>query len=469
MSGRWAQRIAVLLLGALAAACSGGPNIAGIDGGGFAVQGPITRFGSIFVNGVEYSISNANIVVGGQPATPGDLRVGQLVTVTGTQSPGAMPAAARVDFEPTLIGPVQSVNADASTLIAAGTTVRVTGGTSYDATLIGIESLSSGDFVEVSGYRDANGVVIASRIDTKPPGQVEVRGVVANLNAALETFTIGSVTVDYSVATSLQSFPSGGPAAGDLVEAQGTLSGATLSASRLIRQQDAFDAASSAHVQMEGAVTTAGAPGVFDIGSYHVATNAATQYENGTASDLAVSRIVEVEGSVDASGTLVADRVAFRKDGGLQLTGPVQSVDAGTQRFELLGMTITVNSLTRFEDKSTDTERFSVGDINVGDYLLVRAYQNGTDTIATHVTREPAQAELDLRGVLSAPLAPQFTLLGQTVLTDGSTRFRNVEGADIDQATFFSLAAVGSHDVRVKGTPVQGTSTVNAADVRLED
>ena len=210
-------------------------------------------------------------------------------------------------------------------------------------------------------------------------------------------------------------------------------------------------------------------PSSFDMGQHHVTTSASTQYQNGTAADLAVSRILEVEGSVGAGGTIVADRITFREDGGLQLSGAAQAVDPAAQTFELLGMTIKVNDLTRFDDRTSNTERFSLADIHAGDFLDVRAYQSGGATIATYVTREPTQSELDLRGVLQAPALPQFTLLGQTILTDSTTRFRNASGNDIDQATFFALAAVGSHDVGVKGTLLQGTSTVNASDVRLEN
>ena len=470
MSVRWAKFAAVVLMGALAVACGGsGAQFAGIDGGGFVAQGPITRFGSIFVNGVEYSIANASIVIGGQPGTSADLRVGQLVTVTGTQSPGTTPAAMRVDYEPTLTGPVQSVDVNADTLTVAGLLVRVTSSTSFATTLNGVDSLKAGDFVEISGYHDANGIVIASRIDTRTPGQIEVQGVVKNPNAALKTFTIGALTIDYSAVSSLRDFTGGAPAAGDFVQVEGMLSGATLNATQLSLLTDSLDSATSDHVELEGAVTAGTSPSSFDMGQHHVTTSASTQYQNGTAADLAVSRILEVEGSVGAGGTIVADRITFREDGGLQLSGAAQAVDPAAQTFELLGMTIKVNDLTRFDDRTSNTERFSLADIHAGDFLDVRAYQSGGATIATYVTREPTQSELDLRGVLQAPALPQFTLLGQTILTDSTTRFRNASGNDIDQATFFALAAVGSHDVGVKGTLLQGTSTVNASDVRLEN
>ena len=58
----------------LLAACSGPTQLAGIQGSGAAVAyGPITGFGSIFVNGVEYATSSAQIAASwhssGRPTT----------------------------------------------------------------------------------------------------------------------------------------------------------------------------------------------------------------------------------------------------------------------------------------------------------------------------------------------------------------------------------------------------------------
>src|SRR6185312_4748112 len=73
----------------LLAAC-GGTETAGIEGSGFtspaAVSGPVTSFGSVFVNGVEYSTSAAQITIDGQTGTEAQLNAGQIVTIQGTVS-----------------------------------------------------------------------------------------------------------------------------------------------------------------------------------------------------------------------------------------------------------------------------------------------------------------------------------------------------------------------------------------------
>src|SRR5207302_8849334 len=73
---------AILLL----ASCGGPAQLGGIQGSGSPVvaYGPIAGFGSIFVNGVEYATSNAQIRIDDQPGTESQLLVGQVVTVVGS-------------------------------------------------------------------------------------------------------------------------------------------------------------------------------------------------------------------------------------------------------------------------------------------------------------------------------------------------------------------------------------------------
>ena len=99
----------------LQACSSGSEQVAGIDRGGAPIaatvgsSGTITGFGSIFVNGVEYDTASANIRIDGAAGTEADLRVGQVVTVTGTLDSGSTTRgkAQTVSFNAAVEGPVQ--------------------------------------------------------------------------------------------------------------------------------------------------------------------------------------------------------------------------------------------------------------------------------------------------------------------------------------------------------------------------
>ena len=100
----------------LIAAC-GSDTTAGIEGSGSPVAsavtttGRITGFGSIFVAGVEYNTATAQIRVDDQPATESELRVGHVVTITGTINPdGKTGTANQVTLTSDVRGDVGSVD-----------------------------------------------------------------------------------------------------------------------------------------------------------------------------------------------------------------------------------------------------------------------------------------------------------------------------------------------------------------------
>src|SRR6056297_2886895 len=86
----------------------GGGGSGGIGGTGLTTSGTIDGTGSIFVNGVRFDVSGADIRIDGEPATEADLGPGMVVTVRGTlddDNPGEG-SAEEVDYERDLVGPV---------------------------------------------------------------------------------------------------------------------------------------------------------------------------------------------------------------------------------------------------------------------------------------------------------------------------------------------------------------------------
>ena len=114
----------------LLAACVGGGSLqlatGGIGGTGIS-SGPITGFGSVFVNGVEYDIDTATFTRNGQPATgQHEYRIGEYVTVKGNvNADGLTGTATELAFSNQLEGTVTAVSTDGVTLGIMGQVVRV--------------------------------------------------------------------------------------------------------------------------------------------------------------------------------------------------------------------------------------------------------------------------------------------------------------------------------------------------------
>lgn len=318
---------ACVTLAAIAvAACGGsGTQTAGIDRGGVAtpvsVVGPITGFGSIVVNGVHYNVDKASVVVDGDPATASDLELGQVVTVVGERdASGSTGTANQVLFQTNVRGPISALNTAASEITVLDQTVIADSSTVFD--LAGVPdsfgSLRVGDLVAVSGFVSAHGAINATRIQSVMASNgLLAYGVVSNLDTAMLRFTLGSLVVDYSQAGLIEGFANGGPSNGDRVLVRGTStapSGALLAGE--VRRAEEEEAPAGNEAEVEGLITRFASATDFDVGGRPVTTTSATTYQGGAASALALNVKVEVEGSVNASGVIVAAQIGIEAAAG---------------------------------------------------------------------------------------------------------------------------------------------------------
>jgi len=451
------------------------PPVGSISGNGIAV-GPVSTFGSIVVNGVHYDTANTTFTVDGNAATEDELKVGQIVVVRGTIDDDLTTGTAdSVTADDNVTGPVDSIDLALSQLVVLGQLVLVGPDTSFDDNIspASLEGLTVGDIVEVSGFSTADGDIDATRIEMKPAGtQLEVHGFVSNLDAVNFLFSIGGLVVDYSTAT-LDDFPGGQISEGDFVEAKGTTFGAAseLIADSVELEDIGVNGDDGDHVEVEGLVTRFVSETDFDVAGIPVITNSATVFEGGVAADLGLNIKVEVEGELDANGVLVADKVDIRRGNAVRIDAVVDSVDAASNSLVMLGITITTDELTRFEDKTdVDLTPLTIEDINVGEYLEIRGSEFPADSgqvLAARVEREDVDTETVLRGFVSMVGSSAVTILGVTIETDGTTQFRDANDNVITSAEFFSQVGINSL-IEAEGTETSAT-TISASEIEFED
>ncbi len=418
-------------------------------------MGAITALstGGVSLNGMQFQAGGAAVSIDGANGQLASLHVGDVVQVRGHHDDGGDDDVAdEIDFRGNVEGPVSAIDTTAQTLVVLGQTVAVSADTSFDddispASLVGVHV---GNIVEVSGMPAADGTIHATRIEGKPPGSTfQVVGTASNTDATAKTLNINALAVDFATAT-LKDFAAGGPQDGDLVEAHGTLieANGALQATALDRlngadlREDQDDAA-----RVEGLITRFDSASDFDVSGHPVATNAGTEFEGGTAADLALNVHVEVEGTVDASGVIQAQKVHIEADANVRLTAQVDAVDAGAGTVTMLGIQISVDDMTRFDGHgSQPSGSFALADVHAGDWLEIRGGESGSGNAvtATRLDREQPQSEVRLMGPVGAVAAPNFTLVATTVVTTAATDFSN----GLNAATFFGTATGKSASVR---------------------
>lgn len=451
---------ATALLAVGLAACGGGggappvnnpPPGGGIDGVGAAI-GPIANFGSIFVNGVQFSTSSAQVRIENSPATESQLEVGQIVKVKGRiANDGRTGTAETVDFNDSVEGPVQSVDLTASTLVVLGQTVRVTATTVFDNSFANpsLAGIAVGSVVEVSGFPNGAGEIVATRIEPKAAGGLfELFGVVSSL--AGTRFNITTTVVDFATAA----LPNGSPTNGACVEVKGSVfAGGVLTATRVEVESCTLAVASGDRGEIEGLITRFVSATDFSIGLQAITTTGATVYENGTAAGLGLNVKVEAEGSFNAAGTLVATEIEFEPDNSARLLGTIDSLNAANSSVSIFGVTVLTNVGTSFEDKSSANQRpLNFAALRTGDYLEVRGFEEAAARTMTAVLveREDLDARRELQGMATSVAQPNLLVLGVSVTTGAGTEFRGIDDLPIDATAFFQQAP--NRVVKVRGT-----------------
>jgi len=314
----------ILIAATLINACGGavGTSVAegGISGTGITM-GRITNFGSIFVNGVRFDVDNASFQRDGKPSNgQDDFSIGEYVVIKGSvDDKGTSGIASEVIFEDVLDGAVTEVSTNNVTIEILGQLIKTDNITALHG-IDNLSDLSSGNIVEVSGIKDAEGLITATSIKLKQETFVvgvsenELKGIISNIDLSAKTLIINNILVDYS-AVELQGFNGQNPQIGQFVEIKSDLEiiGNTLLASKMELKSESQEIASNTKLEVEGVVTRFFSLLDFDVNGITVSTDTNTEYKNGVAADLTLNSEIEVEGKVNNAGVLIAEEIKFEK------------------------------------------------------------------------------------------------------------------------------------------------------------
>jgi len=471
------QRIATGLLVTLsivvAAACGSGGSggsgggagfsAGGIGGTGAVATGTITGFGSVFVNGVEFETAGSSFDVDDDSAaTEGDLALGMVVTILGTiNDDGVTGTANSIQYDDEVEGPVSNdplENADMTTktfnvfdfTVVVNKNTTVFAGTSYGG-------LSRNDIVEVSGFYNENGSLVATRVEKQGTlslgvSEVELKGTIIGFNGS-DTFTIDGITVTFDGATDLSDVPGGVIEDGQFVEVKGTLVTTTAINATRIELEDEGIEYSADTVSLEGFVSDFVNTGNFRVSGQRVNAAAAVFSPAGLADSITSGDKVEVEGPVEA-GVLQATRVEQR-GGDVRISAVVfsRNTSAATVSLTVVSgqpvLTVNTDSRTQLEDSRFEVEPFGIADINTGDFLEIEGYIDGGGNIVASQIQRDEPERIELRGPVDVPptagddLSGSVSILGVAIRTDQFTDFEDDLDGDISGSLFFRQVSKG--------------------------
>src|SRR5262249_37475838 len=230
------------------------------------------------------------------------------VEVKGTRQTNGTVLASRIEFEDQvnnqveLEGTISAGSCGSFTL--NGVTVTTNSATVFEHGACA--DIRPGRRVEVKGTRQANGTVLASRIEFEDQvnNQVELEGTISA--GSCGSFTLNGVTVTTNSATVFEDGACADIRPGRRVEVKGTRqANGTVLASRV-----EFEDEVNNQVELEGTIS-AGSCGSFTLNGMTVTTNSSTRFDHGTCADIRPGRRVEVKGTRQGTGSVLATRVEF--------------------------------------------------------------------------------------------------------------------------------------------------------------
>lgn len=309
------------------------------------VDGTVTGFASVVIDGYEYGDSTSTTV--SEEINPGALSALGL---------GLLQMGEHVDFamqggvlgagivRPRVVGPVASVSG--TQFVALGQTVETSATTIYGGGYTGPANMNPGDIVKVHGWANPDGSIAATRVElVADPSQLPGYLVVGDLetlggSALNQTFAINGLAVTDTTSTMIL------PAMATLANGDELTVFAPLSAyagtstptptvtAGVVRVHQPFVGAIIVQGGLVRAVATAnGTVTGFTIDDFTVDTTSSSltimdDGAPGSLSDITVGADVIVLGTVSSSGTLVASKIWIWTPRAL-LAGPIFAVASG--------------------------------------------------------------------------------------------------------------------------------------------
>jgi len=433
--------------------------------------GSITALNSATVNGIRYDTNASNVLVNGQPAVVSDLRLGQVVRLGGEVNFSvALGSADEIQYNASVIGPVEDIDGTARRLLVMGQTVLIGVDTVFDPSIdpVTLNGLTLGATTQISGFLNANGDIMATRIepDTTSTG-AQLIGTVTELDLANMLFTINQLTVDYSNAT-LIDLPMGMPVNGLLVIVRGSLVSGILVVDEIANIINS-SATPGERVHLGGIITRFASATDFDLNGFPITTDTSTGYVNGVAGDLQANVEITLDGEVNAGGdTALAREVTFGRP----------DFDRTTLTFDFSNFTnISLDGLavvTVIQDADFSIEVTADADV-INDVLVSQigdtvSFDLNVSRIYNAVVRMPLLNQIDVGdNALANVTLRNFDQMQMTVNLGGVSILRG-EGLMIGDLTvtvsgvstldFGDIAPIGNANIDISGV---SQATLNMA------
>jgi hypothetical protein len=245
--------------------------------------------------------------------------------------------------------------------------------------------LKQGTRVEISGYLQASGDLIATHVekDHDADGKVELRGAVSELNESAKTFKLRGQQIDYS-GVHKWDLEGAALANGLLVEVEGQLKDEVLNARKIEAEDEDFEP--DTELKLTGLISGMDVSAkTFVLNGLTVRIDKHTELDGNLSLESLINGVlVKVEGHINAQGELVAEEIEVKAQSNISLTATVEALSAGADNFSgtltvLGGLQVKVDMNTRLRDDGNNKNKFfNFSQLRVGDEVELKLTGDAT-------------------------------------------------------------------------------------------
>ena len=421
--------------------------------------GPISRFGSIYVNGIKYEIDQAHVAfVNDQALT--QLQVGMVVKVQAdwTSQGGRTFDAQKVWFDQQLKGPVSNISHTSfgTQLNVLGTLVNINEDTVLENMLL--KNLKVGHVLTISGITDGDDLMatyVARRSLALGNNQlVEIEAEVLSVNATQQRMVINGIDINTRDAkwagAHIETLNKG-----DTVEVLGHYHPAknSLKATSITVKNAQLKLVNGNKLSLDGMISLYQSNGHFYLSGQKSNANDA-EFLVGDASLLNNKVRIKANGRIDDSGVFIIRTIEVVQPTNASIRASINSVDASSGAIALLGVTGHTKRGTLFQSKLIDSNKFfNIDNLSPGDWVELKGkWADNTFTLNT-VNAIAAQKVQVLKGQIQKLDNGKISLLGITILTNNlltdtqinhlkSGDFLLIKGEMLDAYTFNAASII---------------------------
>ena len=387
--------------------------------------GPISRFGSLYVNGIKYETDQAQVDFIHQQDI-NQLSVGMMVKI---QAAWTSPSrrtfdAQKVWFDQHLKGPVEKIAPTSLgiQLTILGTLVTLNEDTVLDNMLL--KNLKVGHVLTVSGIPNTDGSLLATYVSRRSltlgaQQIVEVESKVLAIDIAQQRIFIKGLNVNATNSkwtnTNINTLQ-----IGDTLEALGRYNSVNheLIATSITVKNSKLNVKNGNKLSLDGVVSLFQSSSSFYLsGQKSNAKNA--EFLAGSPSALNNKVRIKANGRINEHGVFIIRTIEIIQPTNASIKAPVSSVNANSSEISILGATGKTKPGTLFQSKLTNANKyFNINDISPGDWVELKGKWSEDAFTLNTVNAISAQTKRVLKGQIKKSEDGKISILGITILTN---------------------------------------------------